>query len=124
MRREIGVVPQELALYDDLSARENLAFWGQMYGLSGKTLTQRVNAVLEQIGLTDKANKRIKTYSGGMKRRVDALDVPLTRGDGERTGQRVAVRHAHAERRGGRCIAIKGEEEPPVRRQRHWVSVD
>lgn len=71
VRREIGVVPQELALYDELSARENLVFWGQMYGLTGKALAQRVNEVLEQIGLTDKANNRIKTYSGGMKRRVN-----------------------------------------------------
>jgi ABC-2 type transport system ATP-binding protein len=67
----IGVVPQELALYDDLSARENLNFWGNMYGLSGKALKTRVDEVLEQIGLTDKANHRVKTYSGGMKRRVN-----------------------------------------------------
>jgi ABC-2 type transport system ATP-binding protein len=70
-RQLIGVVPQELALYDDLSARENLAFWGQMYGLSGKILSARIDEVLEQIGLTDKAAKRVKTYSGGMKRRVN-----------------------------------------------------
>lgn len=67
----IGVVPQELALYDDLSARENLNFWGNMYGLSGKALQTRVDEVLEQIGMTDKANQRVKTYSGGMKRRVN-----------------------------------------------------
>ncbi len=71
VRNLIGVVPQELALYDDLSARENLIFWGQMYGLSGKTLKTRVDEVLEQIGLTDKARNQIKTYSGGMKRRVN-----------------------------------------------------
>ncbi len=71
VRNLIGVVPQELALYDDLSARENLVFWGQMYGLSGKTLKIRVDEVLEQIGLSDKANNRVKTYSGGMKRRVN-----------------------------------------------------
>jgi len=71
VRNLIGVVPQELALYDDLSARENLVFWGQMYGLSGKTLKVRVDEVLEQIGLTDKARNRVKTYSGGMKRRVN-----------------------------------------------------
>lgn len=67
----IGVVPQELALYEDLSARENMNFWGQMYGLSGKSLTKRVDEVLEQIGLLDKAKLKIKTYSGGMKRRVN-----------------------------------------------------
>ena len=71
VKQVIGVVPQELALYDDLTARENLVFWGQMYGLSGKTLNSRVDEVLEQIALTDKAKNRIKTYSGGMKRRVN-----------------------------------------------------
>jgi ABC-2 type transport system ATP-binding protein len=67
----IGVVPQEIALYDDLSARENLSFWGQMYGLAGNALKTRLDEVLEQIGLADKANQRVKTYSGGMKRRVN-----------------------------------------------------
>ena len=67
----IGVVPQDLALYEDLTARENLIFWGQMYNLSGKALHARVDEVLEQIGLTDKAKDRVKTYSGGMKRRVN-----------------------------------------------------
>ena len=71
VRRVIGVVPQDLALYEDLTARENLIFWGQMYNLSGKSLTTRVDEVLEQIGLTDKAKDRVKTYSGGMKRRVN-----------------------------------------------------
>ena len=71
VRNLIGVVPQELALYDDLTARENLNFWGQMYNLSGRTLKTRVDEVLEQIGLADKARDRIKTYSGGMKRRVN-----------------------------------------------------
>ena len=71
VRNLIGVVPQELALYEDLTARENLVFWGQMYGLSGKALKVRVNEVLEQIGLADKAKNRVKTYSGGMKRRVN-----------------------------------------------------
>jgi linearmycin/streptolysin S transport system ATP-binding protein len=71
VRNLIGVVPQDLALYEDLTARENLSFWGQMYGLSGKSLKIRVDEVLEQIGLTDKARQRVKTYSGGMKRRVN-----------------------------------------------------
>ena len=71
VKRIIGVVPQEIALYDDLSARENLIFWGQMYGMSGSSLKVRVDQVLEEIGLVDKANQRIKTYSGGMKRRVN-----------------------------------------------------
>jgi ABC-2 type transport system ATP-binding protein len=71
VRRIIGVVPQDLALYEDLNARENLVFWGQMYGLSGKALNTRVDEVLEQIGLADRAKERVKAYSGGMKRRVN-----------------------------------------------------
>jgi ABC-2 type transport system ATP-binding protein len=71
VRQVIGVVPQDLALYEDLTARENLLFWGQMYNLGGKALTERVDEVLAQIGLTDKANQRVRTYSGGMKRRVN-----------------------------------------------------
>ena len=71
VRKLIGVVPQELALYDDLTARENLAFWGQMYNLSGTALNSRIAEVLAQIGLADRANHRVKTFSGGMKRRVN-----------------------------------------------------
>ena len=71
VRQVIGVVPQDLALYEDLTARENLIFWGQMYNLGGKALNSRVDEVLEQIGLTDKAKNRVRTYSGGMKRRVN-----------------------------------------------------
>lgn len=71
VRNAIGVVPQDLALYEDLTARENLMFWGQMYGLSGSSLKSRVDEVLGQIGLVDKAKDRVKTYSGGMKRRVN-----------------------------------------------------
>jgi len=71
VRQVIGVVPQDLALYEDLTARENLMFWGQMYGLSGQALKTRVEEVLGQIGLVDKAKDRVKTYSGGMKRRVN-----------------------------------------------------
>jgi len=71
VKQVIGVVPQELALYEDLTARENLIFWGQMYGLSGKSLNSRVDEVLEQIGLVEKAKNQVKTYSGGMKRRVN-----------------------------------------------------
>jgi ABC-2 type transport system ATP-binding protein len=71
VREVIGVVPQDIALYNMLSARENLEFWGRMYGMGGAALKQRVDEVLEQIGLTDKANAKIDTYSGGMKRRVN-----------------------------------------------------
>lgn len=71
VRRVIGVVPQDLALYEDLTARENLEFWGQMYNLGGKALSNRIDEVLMQIGLTDKAKNRVRTFSGGMKRRVN-----------------------------------------------------
>lgn len=71
VRSLIGVVPQDLALYDDLTARENLSFWGQMYNLSGKALKTRIDEVLVEIGLSDRADQRVKTYSGGMKRRVN-----------------------------------------------------
>ena len=71
VRKLIGVVPQELALYEDLSAHENLMFWGQMYGLSGKSLKKRVDEILEEINLKDRAKNRVKTFSGGMKRRVN-----------------------------------------------------
>ncbi|MEW6403799.1 MAG: ATP-binding cassette domain-containing protein [Chloroflexota bacterium] len=67
----LGVVPQEIALYEDLTARENLTFWGKMYGLRGSALRSRVNEVLDVIGLRDRANERVGKYSGGMKRRVN-----------------------------------------------------
>ncbi|HOU00210.1 MAG TPA: ATP-binding cassette domain-containing protein [Anaerolineaceae bacterium] len=71
VRNYIGIVPQEIALYDDLTALENLYYWGRLYNLGGRALELRVAEVLEQIGLTDRAKDRIKTYSGGMKRRVN-----------------------------------------------------
>ena len=71
VKQIIGIVPQDIALYEDLNARENLEFWGRMYGMRGAALKHRVAEVLEQIGLADKAKQRIKTYSGGMKRRVN-----------------------------------------------------
>jgi ABC-2 type transport system ATP-binding protein len=67
----LGVVPQEIALYEDLTALENLNFWGKMYGLRGSTLKARVDEVLEIIGLRDRARERVGKYSGGMKRRVN-----------------------------------------------------
>lgn len=67
----IGVVPQEVALYQTMSARENLKFWGRMYGLSGALLEKRIAEALELIGLSDRAKDKIETFSGGMKRRVN-----------------------------------------------------
>lgn len=71
IKSKLGLVPQDLALYATLSARDNLTFFGQIYGLRGKTLVQRVNRVLEIVQLTDRADEPIKNYSGGMKRRVN-----------------------------------------------------
>lgn len=70
-KRHFGVVPQEVALYDDLSAQENLMFWGRMSDLSGQTLRQRVDEVLELIGLSERRKGKLGKFSGGMKRRVN-----------------------------------------------------
>ena len=70
-RSRLGVVPQELALYEDLSARENLQYWGGAYGLRGAHLKQRIAAVLDLVGLSDWERKPVKQFSGGMKRRLN-----------------------------------------------------
>ncbi len=70
-KARIGLVPQDLALYPTLSARDNLVFFGQIYGLHGKTLRERVDRVLDLVQLADRAKDRIETYSGGMKRRIN-----------------------------------------------------
>jgi len=67
----IGVVPQDIAIYPDMTARENLVFWGRMYGLAGAELKGRVDEVLELISLVDRQKDRVDKYSGGMKRRVN-----------------------------------------------------
>ena len=71
VKRALGVVPQEIALYPTLTALENLRFWGRMYGLGGRLLEERVAEALETAGLADRAKERIETYSGGMKRRIN-----------------------------------------------------
>jgi len=70
-RQKIGLVPQDLAIYPDLTARENLSFFGRLYGMTGPHLVERVDAVLEVIGLSDRANDRADEFSGGMKRRLN-----------------------------------------------------
>lgn len=70
-KEKLGVVPQDIALYPDLSARENLLFWGKMYNLRGSQLKERVDEVLEIIGLTDRQKDKVEKYSGGMKRRLN-----------------------------------------------------
>jgi len=70
-RQSLGVVPQEIALYEDLPAVDNLRYWGKAYGLRGKALEDRVTDVLGHIGLTDRAGDLPKEFSGGMKRRLN-----------------------------------------------------
>lgn len=67
----IGYVPQDLALYDKLTAKHNLKFWGTMAGMSGKNLTNRIDELLERVELIDRSNDRVETFSGGMKRRLN-----------------------------------------------------
>src|SRR5690606_35576251 len=92
-KAKIGYVPQELALYPDLTAEENLRFFGRLYGLSGAELKRRSAEVLEVVGLADRARDRVSTYSGGMARRLHigvgllnrprllVLDEPTAGGD-------------------------------------------
>ena len=70
-RRLLGLVPQDLALYDDMTGAENLLFFGQLYGLGGRALRQRVAEVLEMVRLTDVARRLVRTWSGGMQRRLN-----------------------------------------------------
>jgi ABC-2 type transport system ATP-binding protein len=70
-KRAIGLVPQDIAFYPDLTGRENLVFFGRLYGLSGAELRSRVEEVLSIVGLADRAGDRSEEYSGGMKRRLN-----------------------------------------------------
>jgi ABC-2 type transport system ATP-binding protein len=81
VKASIGVVPQDIALYEDLSARENLDFWGKMYGLRGAPLAERVDRVLETIGLAERQKGRVSKFSGGMKRRLNIGIALLHRPD-------------------------------------------
>jgi ABC-2 type transport system ATP-binding protein len=70
-KKLLGVIPQEIALYQELSPRQNLEFFGKMYNLSGNELHKRVDEVLDFVDLKDRSKDRINTFSGGMKRRVN-----------------------------------------------------
>ncbi len=70
-KRKIGLVPQDLALYDELTARDNLRFFGALYDLSGAALDQAMASVLTLVGLADRSRDRVKTFSGGMKWRLN-----------------------------------------------------
>lgn len=71
IQKNLGYVPQEIALYPMLSGRENMYFWGRAYGLKGKLLKERVEEVSDIIGIKDRLKDKVKTYSGGMKRRLN-----------------------------------------------------
>lgn len=113
-KRSLGVVPQELALYEDLPAVENLKYWGKAYGLRGLALDDRVRDVLDHIGLADRAKDLPKTFSGGMKRRLNfgcgivhkptilLLDEP-TVGVDPQSRQRL-FEMVEAERDAGACV--------------------
>ena len=70
-RARMGVVPQDIALYEELSVRENLRFWGQIYGLTGNTLAAAVENVMRDVGLTERSKERVSALSGGLKRRLN-----------------------------------------------------
>ncbi len=72
-RQRFGLVPQEIALYEGLTARENLLYFGRLYGLTGQRLKDRVSECLDLAGLTGKADDRVATFSGGMKRRANLV---------------------------------------------------
>jgi ABC-2 type transport system ATP-binding protein len=71
VKRRIGVVPQEIALYEDLTAKENLDFWGGVYGMTGSDLSARRDELLRLVDLKDRAGDRVREFSGGMKRRLN-----------------------------------------------------
>jgi ABC-2 type transport system ATP-binding protein len=71
VREQLGSAPQALAIYDDLTAEENLSFFGKLYGLGRRRLKERVASCLELVGLTERRNSRVSTFSGGMKRRLN-----------------------------------------------------
>ncbi len=67
----LGLVPQDIALYEELTAKENLRFWGSLYNLTSKELKSNINQWLDRVGLSDRANDTVAKYSGGMKRRLN-----------------------------------------------------
>ncbi len=114
VRARIGVAPQSLAIYDELSGEENIRFFACLHGLNGKTLNERVRWALDFVGLADRRNGRANTYSGGMKRRLNLAaavvhDPPLILLDEPTVGVDPQSRNAILEkilelRRQGRTI--------------------
>src|SRR3982751_4449923 len=77
VKRRMGLVPQDLALHDELSARENLGLFGALYDLGGATLNRAIDSALDLAGLADRAKDRVATFSGGMKRRLNLATALL-----------------------------------------------
>lgn len=71
VKQDLGVVPQEISVYEDLTARDNLSFWGSLYGLKGSELSTRIDESLSRLGLAERAGHKVSTFSGGMKRRLN-----------------------------------------------------
>ena len=71
VKRRIGLVPQDIALYEELSARDNLKFFGSLYNITGTALDSAIASALELVGLAERARDRVKVFSGGMKRRLN-----------------------------------------------------
>ncbi len=113
-RGVIGIVPQELALYEDLSALANLEFWGGIHRLRGTELRTRIDEVLEAVGLADRARDRVREFSGGMKRRLNfacgllhrprllLLDEPTAGVDPQSRAHLLEL--AREQARGGACV--------------------
>lgn len=70
-KKLIGLVPQEIALYDEMTAERNMRFFGELYGVTGTALSTRTDELLERVGLLDRKGDRVETFSGGMKRRLN-----------------------------------------------------
>jgi ABC-2 type transport system ATP-binding protein len=123
-RARMGVVPQELALYEELSAEENLRYWGAAYGLSGDALRRRVGAVLEVAALLDRARTPVRKLSGGLNR-PRAAGRAARRGDGGRGPAEpcAAARHGARARPGRHVCALHhplhGGGAEPVQFDRH-----
>jgi ABC-2 type transport system ATP-binding protein len=81
VKRLIGVVPQEIALYDDMTAAENLRFFGEIYGITGSALADRITELLTLVGLDERRDDQVKSFSGGMKRRLNLAAGVIHRPD-------------------------------------------
>ena len=136
VRRRIGVAPQSLAVYEQLTGRENLEFFGRLYGLAGAALTARVRSALQFVQLEERADDRAFAYSGGMKRRLNLaaalihdpelilLDEPMTGIDAEthdrilelfedwRVNGKVVIQATHTHVHGGSMISLRRRDQP------------